>query len=325
MFSTEKLCKYEFMKRFLIFFPQDSSLGTPNSSPGSAPSLSDSFNSQHNSNQGRERKDKESSNFGAKVSDFEATVSNNGSSIVDNESVTGSSTVGNSSMNVSSDETETMTDREDSSTEEGEEEEEEEEESDGDTPSGIQSTSESMLQSSEEGSSSSDHVGLKQPAVFLTQIMGDFKQKQSHITTHTAGSGSGQPSGETEMVGDSRGVIQAVKDGDLGKLRELLKGRQRLNVTDSNRRTPLHIACSLGRQEMVQLFVKIGMNVDACSIVGQTPLHETCIGGHYGILKMLISEVADLDAVDHNGLSAAHYCALNGEVRCLDLLCEQVN
>ena len=226
-------------------------------------------------------------------------------------------------MNVSSDETETMTDHEDSSTEEGGEEEEEE--SDGDASSGIQSASESMLQSSEGESSSSDHVGLKQPAVFLTQVMGDFKQKQSHIATHMAGSGNGPACGETATPGDSRSLIQAVKDGNLGKLRELLKGRQHVSVTDSNRRTPLHIACSLGRQEMVQLFIKIGMNVDACSIVGQTPLHETCIGGHYSILKILITEVADLDAVDNNGLSAAHYCALNGEVQCLDLLCEQVN
>ena len=291
-------------------------------SPGSAPSFGNSFNSQHNSNQGRERDDKESSDFGAKVSDFEATVSNDGSSIIDNGSVTGSSTAGNSSMNVSSDETEMMTDHEDTSTEEGEEEEEEE--SDGDTPSVIQSASESMLQSSEGGSSSLAPVGLRQPAVFLTQIMGDFKQRQSH-TTHTAGSGSGQACGQMEIGGDSHGVIQAVKGGDLGMLRELLNGRHHLNVTDSNRRTPLHIACSLGRQEMVQLFIKIGMNIDACSIVGQTPLHEVCIGGHYGILKKLISEVADLDAVDNNGLSAAHYCALNGEVKCLDLLCEQVS
>ena len=198
-----------------------------------------------------------------------------------------------------------------------------EEEEDRDTLTGLQSTSESTVLSSEEDRASLlPPIGMKQPAAFLTQIMGDFMQK-SHATP-AEGTGVQQSRGEG-AGGDDPGIIQAVKSGDMRMLKKHLRGRHNLGVTDSNRRTPLHIACSFGRLEMVQVFIEIGMNVDACSVAGQTPLHEACIGGHYGILRRLLPEVSDLDAVDTNGLSAAHYCALNGEVKCLNLLCDQVS
>lgn len=119
-------------------------------------------------------------------------------------------------------------------------------------------------------------------------------------------------------------LIQATKNGDVSLVRKLITKGCNLEATDSNRRTALHLACSLGRLEIVRLLVEGRANVDASSVTGQTPLHEACINGRYGILQEMLSEVADLDMVDSNGLSAAHYCAMNGEVKCLTLLCNQV-
>ena len=297
---------------------QDSSLGTPNSSPGSAPSFGDSFNSRGDSNRGRERDDTSESDLCAKVSDFEAEVSDGSS--VDNVSIADTSTVAGSSMMVSSDESETETEVEEQTSTEGEEEDED----DLETLSGIESHSQSTLQSSEDVPSSPAPVGLKQPATFLTQVLGDYQQRMSHGVP-TKGGAIGQSRPPKEMDKDTNDTMAAVKSGDINLLKQLLKRRRHQNITDSNRRTLLHIACSLGRLEMVQLFIEMGMDVDACSMAGQTPLHEACIGGHYRILQRLLSEVSDLDAVDSNGLSAAHYCALNGEVKCLNLLCDQVS
>ena len=302
---------------------QDSSLGTPCSSPGSALSFGDSFNSRRSSTlQGRERDDCDSeseSDFSAKVSGFDDK-----GSTLDNESVVESSTIaGSSAQNVSSGGYETETTLDDSSTDEDSEDEDE------DTLSGIQSDSQSTLETSERGTqsttSASTIVGMKQPAAFLTQIMSNFSRKMSTGANFKNLTGTGFRQSLGSLDSESSGVLHAVSSGDMSLLKEELKGETGRSVTDSNRRTLLHVACSLGRLEMVKLFIEMGMNVDACSMIGQTPLHEACIGGHYSVLKMLLSQVSDLDAVDSNGLSAAHYCALNGEVKCLDLICEQVS
>lgn len=118
-------------------------------------------------------------------------------------------------------------------------------------------------------------------------------------------------------------LFKAIEQGDTERVKQLLKDGASVKFCDKHKRTPLHIACSLGHLTIVQLLISFGSNIDACSLNKQTPLHEACIGGHVKIIQLLIPEVADLDYVDHLGRSAAHYCALHGEVNCLNLLCNQ--
>ena len=118
-------------------------------------------------------------------------------------------------------------------------------------------------------------------------------------------------------------LFKAIEQGDIERVKHLLKDGASVKFCDKHKRTPLHTACSLGHLTIVQLLISSGSNIDACSLNKQTPLHEACIGGHVRIIQLLIPEVADLDYVDHLGRSAAHYCALHGEVNCLNLLCNQ--
>lgn len=136
----------------------------------------------------------------------------------------------------------------------------------------------------------------------------------------------GKQEAQAKVKKSGSDLIQAARTGDINAVKTLTASSSwcNLNAVDSNGRTALHIACSFGRLEIMQLLVEAGANVDICSSSGQTPLHEACISGRYEILQEMLSEVADLDMVDNNGLSAAHYCALNGEVTCLSLLCNQV-
>ena len=332
---------------------QDSSLGTPRSSPGIAPSFGDSFSSRQSSTRGALRgrhdddgdRDNESeSDFSAKVSGFEddesSTVgSETTTSVAEYSTAAGSLASARDHQNVSiggevESETETSV-QEDTSTDG---DSDDDEYGDGDTLSGIQSDSQSTLESTESGTLSSSSISgvMKQPGAFLTQITRDISHGYGQRTHMYAASRpgvtlKGAPGvarlSRATLDSESSGVLHAVSSGDMSMLKEELKGGETSqSVTDSNRRTPLHVACSLGRLEMVKLFVEeMRMNVDACSMTGQTPLHEACIGGHYGVLKLLLSAVSDLDVVDSNGLSAAHYCALKGEAKCLDLLCEQVS
>ena len=321
---------------------QDSSLGTLQSSAGgSAPSFGDSsFGSRQSITcQGglrdRDRDSESESDFSAKVSGFdddESTIIGSETTSMAESSIVAGSSASARNNYVSTGESESETSVQEDSSTEGDSDEDEYY-GEGDTLSGIQSDSQSTLESTESGtqssvSSRSTLTGgvTKQPGAFLTQITRDFSHGQrTHARRPGAnlkGAGLSRLS-RTTLDSGSSGVLHAVSSGDMSMLKEELKGGE--TVTDSNRRTPLHVACSLGRLEMVKLFIEIGMNVDACSMTGQTPLHEACIGGHYSVLKLLLSQVSDLDVVDSNGLSAAHYCALNGEAKCLDLLCEQVS
>lgn len=120
-------------------------------------------------------------------------------------------------------------------------------------------------------------------------------------------------------------IVEYSRNGDIPGIKRLIAQHCDVDETDSNGRTALHVASSLGRVGIVKLLVQSGADVDACSTSGKSPLHEACINGRLDVLQALISEVADLDMGDSNGLSAAHYCALNGEEKCLSLLCNQAS
>ena len=119
-------------------------------------------------------------------------------------------------------------------------------------------------------------------------------------------------------------ILKCCKEGDLVAIKKLVAEGYDVDETDTNERTALHVAGSLGRVEITKFLVNSGANVDACSAAGKTPLHEACMNGRYEILQELMAAVLDLDMVDTSGLSAAHYCTLNGEEKCLSLLCNQV-
>ena len=334
---------------------QDSSLGTPQSSPGSTPSFGDSFSSRQSSSvagrgalrRDRDRDSESESDFSAKVSgfeddDYESTIGSEATSMAESSIVAGSAASARQNLSLIHGKYEAAETsmQKDSSTDE---DSEEDEYGDGDTLSGIQSDSQSTRESTESTTQSSSSrstisgVTKQQPAgAFLTQITRDFSHRQRTYTTRPgpgvnlrgAAMGGVHVSrlSRTTLDSESSGVLHAVSSGDMSLLKEELKGGEASQrVMDSNRRTPLHVACSFGRLEMVKMFIEMGMNVDACSMTGQTPLHEACIGGHYSVLKLLLSRVSDLDVIDSNGLSAAHYCALNGEAKCLEVLCEQVS
>lgn len=165
--------------------------------------------------------------------------------------------------------------------------------------------------------------GLEMP-LMNSGVAGDFVRSETQSQLSAVSSSLISDTSEGLHPGDEDDLIQAVKTGDTLVVRQLaLKDGSDLSATDSNHRTALHVACSFGRMECVQILLSAGSNVDACSVMGQTALHEACKGGHYAIVQQLLSEVSDLDAVDSNGMSAAHFCCMSGEVDCLALLCNQ--
>lgn len=159
----------------------------------------------------------------------------------------------------------------------------------------------------------------------VSKLEGNPKESGSELSelSPVSPSAEGRQGGyRRNPTADNKGLFQAVKSGNLSLIKEFMKDRTNLCATDSNKRTALHVACSLGHLETVKILVAAGSNVDARSAIGQTALHEASKGGHYDVVQELLSKVSDLDSVDSNGLSAAHFCCLNGEIECLTLLCD---
>ncbi|OJJ42485.1 hypothetical protein ASPZODRAFT_76702, partial [Penicilliopsis zonata CBS 506.65] len=43
--------------------------------------------------------------------------------------------------------------------------------------------------------------------------------------------------------------------------------------------TPLHLACEANHQELVEILVQAGAQLELRDFDGQTPLHSACMGG----------------------------------------------
>lgn len=73
-----------------------------------------------------------------------------------------------------------------------------------------------------------------------------------------------------------------------------------VNAEDACKRTPLHVASSLGHRDVVVRLISKAL-VNSRDGDGSTPLHLACGNGHMEIVKMLIAAKADVNAIDKNG------------------------
>lgn len=86
----------------------------------------------------------------------------------------------------------------------------------------------------------------------------------------------------------------------------------------------MHAAVSEKQTEVVAVLLEVAEESDADSVIcnladpeGQTPLHIACILGKAEIVELLLLHGADLGCVDCHGHSPLHLCAGSGSVSCL--------
>lgn len=89
----------------------------------------------------------------------------------------------------------------------------------------------------------------------------------------------------------------------------------------------LHLAASKGHRNIVELLVRAGADVNACSVDidsslrnGITPLLAAAYGGHLPIIDFLMSEGASIDKAGSGGIAPLHVAACRGDVALVDLL-----
>ncbi|KAL4429689.1 hypothetical protein ABPG74_017098 [Tetrahymena malaccensis] len=97
--------------------------------------------------------------------------------------------------------------------------------------------------------------------------------------------------------------------------------RADVNIKEtSNDWTPLHYACQNGNTKLVSQLLYHEATIDSESNIKQTPLIIASIGGYEDVLQLLMTAGADINFQDNNGNTALHHACLNGNKRIVEML-----
>lgn len=96
---------------------------------------------------------------------------------------------------------------------------------------------------------------------------------------------------------------EAVKAGQKPIVEFLIASKANLNAKDDGGFAPLHVAARLGNKEMVQLLVGKDASLTARTKEGQTPLHVACSLLQQEVIVILLAARADIANKDDSGRS----------------------
>ncbi len=115
-------------------------------------------------------------------------------------------------------------------------------------------------------------------------------------------------------------LMRAVRDGELNKVKGLLKQGVDLEARDSWGWTALIYAAVRGGERAVKTLLDKGANVNAQSNQGLTPLMAAARSQRDKIVKLLIARGADIHARDRNSNTALAFAARGGQTKTRSLL-----
>jgi ankyrin repeat protein len=107
----------------------------------------------------------------------------------------------------------------------------------------------------------------------------------------------------TPSGGDASTIFEAAKDGNLERVKALLKdGADLVSSKDDHGLTPLHWAAVMGHIDVAELLLASGAKADAeAGKLGRTPLWGAASSGHMGVAELLLDHGADANHRDTNG------------------------
>ena len=100
----------------------------------------------------------------------------------------------------------------------------------------------------------------------------------------------------------------------------LIKAGADVNAVDKNGRTPIRMAARYGNVAMVSVLIKAGADVNAADKNGRTPIRMATGYGYKVVVSMLIKAGADVNAADRYGSTPLHLAAEKGHKKVALLL-----
>lgn len=92
---------------------------------------------------------------------------------------------------------------------------------------------------------------------------------------------------------------------EIAKLLLLAKNADVNIRSNGNKWTPLHKAALDGHEEIVELLIKKGANVNITNPVNETPLHDAAKEGHKKIVELLLNAGADKSLINKDNNTSA--------------------
>ncbi|TDA41701.1 MAG: hypothetical protein DSO07_03190 [Thermoproteota archaeon] len=126
-----------------------------------------------------------------------------------------------------------------------------------------------------------------------------------------------------EYITPNTGLIIAVYQRDLEKVKELLDRGADVNAKDIFGDTPLHIAARNGHLDIVKLLLERGADVNARNESGDTPLTAAAANGHLDVVRFLVNRGADIDARNDSDCTPLHIAAIRGHLNVVKFLVEK--
>lgn len=123
-----------------------------------------------------------------------------------------------------------------------------------------------------------------------------------------------------EEMDFERGIWSAALDGDLDRVKSLLKKGTDPNTRDNAGYTALHYASRGGHESVCELLLGQGACATPQTRGGATPLHRAAYCGHLSVVKLLLRFHADPLRCDDDGATSLHKAAEQGHVEVCKLL-----
>jgi hypothetical protein len=128
-----------------------------------------------------------------------------------------------------------------------------------------------------------------------------------------------------------RKLLVLAKKGDRDGFLEVLSNiykqegqKTKINFCDESGWTALHYACDEGNLKIVEILIKMNIDINVKTVNKKTPLHLACEKGYFDISRVLIENGAILTVLDDEKNNCIHLTSQRGHYELLKYLLEKL-